>query len=102
MTTKELKRIIKENDFEVVLYKQKLNKDIKDKLNVTDNVTDNRLKKIIELINKNNTISTIELSKFINVSKRTILRDIDKLKNQNIIRRIGNEKTGHWQIIKNE
>jgi ATP-dependent DNA helicase RecG len=70
--------------------------------NVTDNVTDDRLRKIIGLISKNNTISTIELSKFFNVSKRTILRDIDKLKKQNIIRRIGNEKTGYWQIIKNE
>jgi len=32
------------------------------------------------------------------VSQATIKRDIEKLKNQNTIKRVGKEKTGHWQI----
>jgi len=69
--------------------------------NVTDNVTDNeREMKIIEFIKLNNKISTIELSKLLNVTKRTILRDIEKLKKQDKLKRIGSEKTGCWKVIK--
>lgn len=72
---------------------------------VTDNVTNgtdneyNRLTKIITLIIENKNISTIALAKELNVSKRTILRDIEKLKQQNRLKRIGSEKTGYWEII---
>ncbi len=69
--------------------------------NVTDNVTDNEREiKVIELIKLNNKISTAEISKLLKVTKRTILRDIEKLKKQNILKRIGSEKTGYWKIIK--
>ena len=71
------------------------------KNNVTDNVTDNeREMKIIEFIKLNNKISTIELSKLLNVTKRTILRDIEKLKKQDKLKRISSEKTGCWKVIK--
>ena len=68
--------------------------------NVTDNVTDKRLKQILHLITDNNTITTNKISNKLNVSKRTILRDIEKLKKQNKLTRVGNEKNGHWEIIK--
>jgi ATP-dependent DNA helicase RecG len=67
--------------------------------NVTDNVTNNRLDIILEFIKNDNTITTEEIAKKMDVSKRTILRDIDKLKTQNKIERIGNTKTGHWKMI---
>ena len=71
------------------------------KNNVTDNVTDNeREMKIIELIKLNNKISTTEISKLLNVTKRTILRDIEKLKKQDKLKRFGSEKTGYRKIIK--
>ncbi len=68
---------------------------------VTDKVTDiQRRIKIIELIKINNKISTTEMAEIIDVTKRTILRDIEKLKEQNKVKRIGSEKSGYWQIIK--
>ena len=68
--------------------------------NVTDNVTDKRLISIINYISKNVRVSTNELAQLLNVTKRTILRDIEKLKKQNKIKRIGNEKTGYWEVVK--
>ena len=40
-----------------------------------------------------------EIAGQLNISKRTIRRDIEKLKQQNKLKRIGTEKTGHWEII---
>lgn len=73
--------------------------------NVTDNVTDKksdhseqRLTLILQLIINKPHISTTELATELKVSKRTILRDINILKQQNKLERSGNEKTGYWKI----
>ena len=66
--------------------------------NDTDNDTDNRLNRIISLISENKYITTRELAHKCSVSQATIKRDIEKLKNQNTIKRVGKEKSGHWQI----
>ena len=67
--------------------------------NVGDNVGNNRLINILILINQNNQISAKQLAKLLSVSNRTIERDIEKLKDIGRLKRIGNEKTGHWEII---
>ncbi len=72
-------------------------KDVTD--NVTNNVTNKRLSEILLIIQKNTEITTSELSKVLKVTKRTILRDIDKLKQNNKLKRIGSEKSGKWEII---
>jgi predicted HTH transcriptional regulator len=71
--------------------------------NVTGNVTGNvdRLDKLINLLDKKPNISTTELAIELSVTKRTILRDIAKLKEIQKIQRIGKEKSGYW-IIKKE
>jgi len=83
--------IVKENDFEVILYKQKLN--------VTENVTENYI--VNEILNNKN-ISTSELAEKLNITRRTIARYISKLKDKGILLRIGPDKGGHWKIINNE
>ena len=55
--------------------------------------------KIIELIRKNGTISTQEMAKIIGVDRRTIARHIKKMQAQDIVRRVGPDKGGHWEII---
>jgi ATP-dependent DNA helicase RecG len=67
--------------------------------NGPDNGPEKRLLQILDLIKKDHKVLLQELSEKIKVSKRTIRRDIEKLKTQNKLKRIGNEKTGHWQII---
>jgi len=68
-------------------------------INVIENVTIKRTDKIIEVIRLNKEITTDELAKLFNVTVRTIMRDLNELKNKNIIKRIGSNKAGYWEII---
>ena len=58
-----------------------------------------RVNKILELIKENKFITIKELADKLNVSEKTIKRDLDKLKKENILKRIG-KKGGYWEIIK--
>ena len=66
--------------------------------NVGDNVGDNRLMKVMDLIKRNNQISAKQIAIQLSVTDRTIERDIEKLKKQGKLLRIGNEKSGHWEV----
>jgi predicted HTH transcriptional regulator len=67
--------------------------------NNTENSTD-RINKILKIIIENNQITISMIAQYIGVTKRTILRDIEKLKNENILARVGAKKGGHWKILK--
>ena len=58
-----------------------------------------RLEKILALMRKNRDITAVELSNKMNVTDKTIKRDIAKLKNENRIKRVGSLKSGHWEVI---
>ncbi len=71
--------------------------------NVPDKVPDdlnNRMDKIVFVIGQNNEILLQELADIFKVSKRTIRRDIEKLKLEGKLKRVGGEKTGHWEITR--
>jgi ATP-dependent DNA helicase RecG len=70
-----------------------------DALNDTDDIVDNRLETILKWIVQDNKITANQIAKNLNISKITIKRDLEKLKEQNKIMRVGAEKTGHWQIL---
>ena len=55
--------------------------------NVTDNVTIN----VVE--------NASSLSHRLGVSHRTIQRDLEHLKKLKVIRRVGTDRGGHWEII---
>jgi predicted HTH transcriptional regulator len=59
-------------------------------------------KKIVILINKNPAITIKELSKAIGISTTAIDKNIIKLKDKNIIRRVGGDKGGSWEIVENK
>jgi ATP-dependent DNA helicase RecG len=65
---------------------------------VTVKVTENQ-KKILQLIGRNNIITTLELSEKVGISQRKIKENLRKLKESGQIIRIGNEKSGHWELI---
>ena len=67
--------------------------------NVTENVTENRERLILNIIKENKNITTTELSKKLNVTRRTIARNIDNLKNKNKLERKGPDKGGYWIVI---
>ena len=72
-------------------------------LDVTKNVTkdNDRRKQILELISTNGEITSTQLSQTMNVTKRTILRDLEELRNLGIIVRAGGKRFGRWEIVKN-
>ena len=66
---------------------------------VTVKVTENQ-RKITEEITKNQYITAAELSKIILISERKIKENLSKLKQKNIIERIGPDKGGYWKVKK--
>lgn len=64
--------------------------------NVTD-VTD-RQHAIINLVKEHSNMTTTQMAERLGVTKRTILRDIEALKEKGLIIRVGSEKTGYWEL----
>jgi ATP-dependent DNA helicase RecG len=98
------------NGFRVILFKEKLTvaEDVtkNDTDNDTDKVTEKVTEKvtgnqdrIIQLITKRATITSVELSKIIGISERKIKENIKKLKEKGIIKRIGPDKGGYWLVM---
>jgi predicted HTH transcriptional regulator len=71
-------------------------KNVTDK--VTDKVTDNQMK-ILQLIQKNERITTNELAIHLNISQRKIKVNIAKLKEVELLLRVGSSKSGYWKVI---
>lgn len=58
----------------------------------------NVLNKIIDLVKKNPSISIKELSKLTGLSFNGVRYHLNTLKSKGILRRIGPDKGGHWEI----
>ena len=70
--------------------------------NVVENVVENKenvVENILASISKNSTISTKKLAAMCSLSERQVQRIMTKLKEQGVIRRIGPDKGGRWEII---
>lgn len=55
--------------------------------------------KILELIAADTRISTQEMADCIGISRRAIAKTIAKLQAEGILRRVGPDKGGHWEIV---
>lgn len=67
--------------------------------NDVTNDTDSRKGAVLELMRKNKRISVTQIAKELNVTRRTIFRIIDVLKSENRIKRVGDLKSGTWEVI---
>jgi ATP-dependent DNA helicase RecG len=65
---------------------------------VGENLTENQYE-IVKHMMSNPKISAKELSSIVGISSRKIEENIKKLKEKNIIKRVGAAKGGHWEII---
>ena len=54
--------------------------------------------KILNLIKENPFITQEELSKNIGIARKSIILNMKKLQDAGLIKRIGADKNGHWQI----
>lgn len=56
--------------------------------------------KIMRFISENPQITTNQLAEFANLSIAGVEKNLRQLKEQNLIRRVGPDKGGHWEVIK--
>jgi len=90
------RQVLIEKDRESVNKKSKVTERVTEK--VTERVTENQAIIIKEM--KSNKYTTIsKLSKIAGISERKIKENIRILKNKGIIRRIGPDRGGHWEIV---
>lgn len=55
--------------------------------------------KILESIRANPFVGTQEMSEVIGVERSTVARAIAKLERDGVLRRVGPDKGGHWEVI---
>ena len=74
--------------------------------NITENIVDSIVEKlsttrakIVRIIWKNPNATAQSISKEINIASRNVQEHLRKLQEQGVIRRIGPDKGGHWEII---
>ena len=56
--------------------------------------------KIFNLILQDKNITYVELSNKLNITEKSVYKNIEKLKKKGLIKRIGPAKGGHWEVIK--
>lgn len=85
---------------------EKVTVNVTEKVNATENVIDASQKtsqktsqKVIELIKEDPYISTTKMAEIIGVDRRNIARNIKKLQEQGVVRRVGPDKGGFWEVI---
>ena len=64
---------------------------------VTEKVTENQ-RKILEAVEKNPHITAPELAGILGISERKTKENIKKLKERALLKRIGPDKGGHWEV----
>ncbi|MEG1934970.1 MAG: winged helix-turn-helix transcriptional regulator, partial [Rikenellaceae bacterium] len=53
----------------------------------------------VKMIKENPKITLDELAEAIGKSRRTVARQIKQLQEDGVIRRVGSDKTGYWEVI---
>ena len=65
---------------------------------VTQKVTANQ-QKIIEVLKSNPYVTQEELSNIVGITRKSIIANMKKLKENGLIKHIGADKNGYWQVI---
>lgn len=91
-------------DFKVTFRKEKAkiseqNKNQEFTEEFTEKFTESEQKILKELI-KNPTVTQLQLSEKLGISRRSIIKNMKKLKDKNKIKRIGSDRKGYWEILK--
>ena len=68
-------------------------------VNETVNGAIDRSDRVLSAIRYNNSFTREQLANHAGLSKSTLARELASLKKQNIIRRVGSDKSGYWEII---
>ena len=87
--------------FRIIFFKGKSSLELVERVGerVGEKLTKNQ-KRILEFIIKKPLISAVELSKQIKISSRKIEENISKLKQKELLKRVGPAKGGHWEVLR--
>lgn len=94
MNLQEPEFIADNKDFTVIFRKENKNDVIQ---NYTENCTENEIK-LIKILKENPSLTQLELSKNLNLSRRTIATLLANLKEKGKIERQGSDKKGYWKV----
>lgn len=85
--------------FKVIFYRPEERINVPEKVTekVPEKVTENQ-KKILSAVAGKSTITIPELSKIVGISERKIKENIRKLKGRGLLKRIGPDKGGYWEV----
>ncbi|MFR4518709.1 MAG: MarR family transcriptional regulator, partial [Fusobacterium sp.] len=64
--------------------------------------TNFKIENLLEYLKENPKATQKELAEYFDITKRTIERNMNILKKEKFIERIGNNRSGYWQILKKE
>ena len=59
-----------------------------------------RIQAIMSMINKDSHVSLDAMANQLDVSTKTVWRDITELKEQGVLERIGDDFSGEWKVLK--
>ncbi len=97
---KDVENVSGDVEKDVESAQKKAQKDVeKDVEKVTERVTENQ-KMILVEIDKNALITIQQLSEILHILPRNVQKNIAMLRDKGLIQRIGPDKGGHWEIIK--
>ena len=91
-------------DFKVIFRKEKskVNNEITQKeftKEFTHEFNESEIK-ILNELDKNPNLTQVQLSTILNISRRSIIKNMKKLKDKNKIERIGSDRKGYWKVLK--
>ena len=66
----------------------------------TGEKTTRTVEKILKILSNTPSITVREMSEILGLSRRGVEEQIKSLKQKGVIRRIGPDKGGHWEVIK--
>ena len=55
--------------------------------------------KIFNLISQDKNITYVELANKLNITEKSVYKNIEKLKKKGLLKRVGPAKGGHWEVI---
>ena len=93
-----------DGDFKIVLYRQgvtandRVNVMVNDRVNVTANLSSTE-KQILSVIRAGSQSNALTIARKLNVSERTVRRAFQSLRTKSLIRRVGADKNGHWEVL---
>ena len=71
-------------------------------VNATANATvklNKTQKKILYLLHENKNATYEEIAKQLDIERTTVWRNIDAMKKKAVLRRVGEDKNGHWEVL---